>query len=65
MDLVLVLDSKAQSPSIGHLHAAIGSGGACALACGRGVQETCFSVVFFTSHFAFYNFTNTTIFSPF
>lgn len=66
VDLVLVLDSKAQSPSMGHLHAAIGwSGGACALACGRGVQATCFSVVFFTSHFAFYNFTNTTIFFPF
>lgn len=51
---------------MGHLHAAIGSGGACALACGRGVQATGFSVVvfFFTSHFAFYNFTNTTFFSP-
>lgn len=32
---------------MGHLHAAIGSGGACALACGLGVQATGFSVVFF------------------
>lgn len=34
---------------MGHLHAAIGSGGACALACGRGVQATGFSVVVFFS----------------